>query len=117
MGVRSLEQLKRDQAELLEDYRNRIAAAGSGGVAGVTLPRPALQWGRVTQVVSSDPDFGPHLTVQGFIYTGSPPQLTQAAAAPIRCYPAPGKVVGDYSVDDYVRLTPTAGAVIAELVA
>jgi len=114
MAVRSMEELRRDQAALLGTYRDRLDAAGAGGAASTTPPRAALQWGRVTQVVSSDEDHGPHLMIQGYVYTGSPPALTQSVAAPMRCYPAPGKTVGDYAVDDYVHLTPTAGAVIAE---
>ncbi|MBN2560669.1 MAG: hypothetical protein JXQ75_07040 [Phycisphaerae bacterium] len=117
MAVRSIQQLERDQAALLAAYKNRLAGAVAGGVPSVTMPRPALQWGRVTQVVTSDEQFGPHLMVQGYIYTGSPPEPTEAAAAAFRCYPAPGKAVTDYSVNDYVRLTPAAEAVIGELIA
>ncbi len=117
MATRSTEELRRDQTALLEAYRQRLGAPGAGDTASVTSPQAALPWGRVTQVVTSDPDYGPHLMVQGQIYTGSPPAPADAPAAPLRCYPAPGKTAGDYSTNDYVRLTPTAGAVIAEPVA
>ena len=117
MAIRSIEQLKRDQAGLLAEYRDRLGAGPSGGAAAMTVSRPALQWGRVTQVVTSDETYGPHLMVQGYLYTGSPPALTQAAAAALRCYPAPGKTVSDYAVNDYVRLTPTGVAAIAERMA
>ncbi len=115
MGVRSIGQLKRDQAALLAAHRSRLGGAGSaGGTDGALSPRPALQWGRITQVVTSDETYGPHLMAQGYVFAGTPPSPASASAAPLRCYPAPGKAVGDYAVDDYVSLTPTAGAVIAE---
>jgi hypothetical protein len=117
MAARSAEELRRDQMALLEAYRQRLGSSGAGDTASVTSPGAALPWGQVTQVVTSDPDYGPHLMVQGQIYTGSPPAPADAPAAPLRCYPAPGKAVGDYSVNDYVRLAPTAGAVIAEQIA
>ena len=114
MTVRTIDDLRRDQAELLGAYRDQLGGAGAGGAASRALPRAALQWGRVTQVVTSDETYGPHLVVQGYTYTGSPPVASASAAATLRCYPAPGKAISDYTVNDYVRLTPTAGAVIAE---
>ncbi len=117
MALRSIEELRRDQAALLAAYRDRLGQSVSVGVSGPASSRPMLQWGRVTQVVSSDETYGPHLIVQAQTYTGSPPALADASAAPIRCYPAPGKVVAGYAVDDPVRLTTTAGAMIAEIIA
>jgi len=114
MRNRSVSELQRDQAKILDDYQSRLPARGAGSATAMPTTRPALQWGRVIQVVTSDENFGPHLVVQAYVYTGSPPSPTPSVAAPFPCYPVPGKTVGDYAVDDYVRLTTVPGAVIAE---
>jgi hypothetical protein len=113
MAIRSATKLAADQANLLASYRAKRPPQPVGG-APVTPSPPALHWGKVTSVVTADPDYGPHLMVQGQTPTGTPPTFSATAAPPFRCYPAPGKTVADYAVDDYVRLTPTATAMFAE---
>jgi len=116
MAIRSATKLATDQANLLASYRARQPTQPVGG-APVAPPPPTLQWGKVTSVVTTDPDHGPHLLVQGQTPTGTPPTFSATAAQPFRCYPAPGKTVTDYATDDYIRLTPTAAAVFVELLA
>ncbi len=112
MALRSLEQLKRDQAAILEAHLRR-GTMTTRNPAPSALPSGRLQWGRVVEIVSSDDDHGPHLVVQGRVYSGSPPALTSAAADTLRCYPAPGLLVTDYEEDDYVQLCPSETAVVA----
>ena len=117
MAIRSLNQLAEDQARLLAAYRERLPAVANAGAASTSPAQPPLQWGKVTQVITGDPQFGPHLLVQPHVPTNIPPTFTPASAAPLRCYPAPGKTVTDYAVNDYVRLAPTPAAVVAERLA
>jgi hypothetical protein len=112
MALRSLEQLKHDQAAILDAYLRRNEEIPRS-VTRSTLPSGRLQWGRVVEIVSSDDDHGPHLVVQGLVYSGSPPALSSAAADTLRCYPAPGLLVSDYAVDEYVQLRPSELAVVA----
>jgi hypothetical protein len=55
--------------------------------------------------------------VQPQAVSGLPPTTASAAASVMRCFPSPGKLVADYAVDEFVRLVPAAGAVIAERLA
>jgi hypothetical protein len=80
----------------------------SGGYMGAGV------WGRVTEVVSSDPQYGAHLVVQPQRFTGVPPVVQDAEAAAVRCYPAPNRAVGDYAVDEYVKVTAARGAFVAD---
>jgi len=74
-------------------------------------------YGRVDSVVSSDPDYGPHLVVVRQEWSGTPPTVSDSSALSVRCYPTPNRVVGDYSVDDYVRIIAARGAMVAEALA
>ncbi len=115
MANRPPEQLQQDQMSILQDYKARLSEREPGAPTAVPpQPRSSVQWGRVTEVVSEHAQYGPHVVVQICYYSGSPPVLLDAVAAPIRCYPSPGWSVAQYSVDDYVRLTPVRGAIIAE---
>lgn len=115
MPVRFVEGLRRDQAALTDELRRLSAAAG----AVAQLPRPGtattvLLWGQVTSVVSSDETYGPHLMVQPQAFSGVPPTAADTSGAALRCYPSPNRVVGDYSVDEYVKVLTCRGALIAD---
>lgn len=115
--MRSLNQLMQHQAELLTAWRSRQPENGAGGAPDLGRPRSDVLWAKITAVVTTDPQFGPHLMAQPQAVAGIPPTTTPAAASAMRCYPSPGKVVADYAVDEFVRLVPAAGAVIAERLA
>ncbi len=115
MPVRSREQLRRDQHQLLAEYRRLRRQRESvaqlpthGAVASVVL------YGRVTQVVSSDPTFGAHLVVAPQDVSGTPPVFSDSTAASVRCYPAPNHVVGDYTVNEKIKVLTVRGAFIAD---
>ena len=115
MAVRAREILRRDQAELLLQYR--LGRAAGHDVA--QLPGPAVQgmvvvWGRASQVITADPDYGAHLVVAPQGFTGTPPTAGDSGAASMRCYPAPNHTVTDYSVDEYVKVLPARGAFVAD---
>ena len=116
--IRSVETLWRDQSEILRSYREEIAprvvvAERSGSI----LPIVPAVYGRVSSVVGSDETYGPHLLAIRQVWTGTPPAVSDGDAPAVRCYPTPNHVVGDYSVDDYVRITPARGALLAEQLA
>jgi len=113
--MRSGQQLYEDQMALLERYRReqeQLADVGqlptSGGHVG-----PGV-WGQVSEVVGSDPQYGAHLVVQPQKFVGIPPVAQDAEAAVVRCYPAPGRTVSDYAVDEYVKVMAARGAFVAD---
>lgn len=116
--MRSRQDLAELQRRVTESYRRSRApmreAAGGGGCAS---PVGSAAYGRVTGVVGSDPDYGPHLilTLQGF--TGAPPTPSDVGDNDVRCYPSPGRAVNDYAVDEIVRLVSARGAFFAEKLA
>jgi len=116
MAIRSAAKLAADQAKLLASYRanQQTSPAGAGPPEA---SQPTLQYGKVTAVISTDPTHGPHLTVQAQTSTGTPPTFSATAAPPFRCYPAPGKTVGNYTANDYIRLTAAEQAMFAEPIA
>jgi len=65
-------------------------------------------------VVASDPTYGPHLVVAPQTVSGTPPVFTDAVTAEVRCYPPPNHVVGDYSVNEQVKILAVRGAYIAD---
>jgi hypothetical protein len=114
--IRSQETLRRDQEGVLASYREEQALRPTVAM----LPRPGGAmatgvYGRVSAVVSSDPQYGPHLLVVRQVWSGVPPVVSDGEGDPIRCYPAPNRSVGDYSVDDYVRMMAARGAMVAEM--
>ena len=111
MPMRSLEELQRDQSALLAAHRARLQAA-SGGETSLS-PSTGFQWGKILEIVADDPDHGPHLIIQAYIPIRRPPVFTAAPAAPVRCFPSPGRTVTDYAVDDFVHLMPTCAGIIA----
>jgi len=116
MVVRSLDVLKREQERWLMEYRARRAAAEElvqlpGGTASTAA---VASYGRVTSVVSADPEYGAHLVVAPQQFTGVPPSLSDSTAASLRCYPAPNHTVNDYSVNEYVKILAVRGAFIAD---
>jgi len=113
MQVRSLSQLKQVQSELLEQYQQRRASAGSDESAGEDLVDRLCHVGRVSQVVSSDPELGPHLLVILQMFAGSPPSPSDATTMTQVYYPTPGRAVADYSVNEYVRLLSVRRACLA----
>ncbi|MFQ6049197.1 MAG: hypothetical protein ACE5K7_07525, partial [Phycisphaerae bacterium] len=103
------------QSAVLEAYRRSRQEAELVG----QFPAPSwvvteVAWGRVSAVVSSDPQYGPHLMVQPQEFVGSPPSPTDAGSSAVRCYPAPNRTVQDYSVDEYVKIVAGRGAFIAD---
>jgi hypothetical protein len=116
--LRTPESLRREQAEIVSAYRRERAVSE----AVVTLPRPGVAamrtvYGRVAEVVASDPEHGPHLMVVRQAFAGTPPVLADVTdAAAVRCHPAPGRIVSDYAVDDVVRIVAAHGAMVAERV-
>jgi len=115
--MRSLDKLMRHQADLLAGWRSRVPAGGAGGEPAVARPRPNVLWGKITAIVTTDPQFGPHLMVQPQVVSGVPPTTAPAAASVMRCFPPPGKVVADYAVGEFVRLVCAAEAIFAERLA
>lgn len=115
--MRSMDQLMQHQAELLAAWRSRQPESGAGGAPALGRTRADVLWAKITAVVTTDPQFGPHLMVQPQAVSGLPPTTASAAASVIRCFPSPGKLVADYAVDEFVRLVPASGAVIAERLA
>ena len=113
--IRSLQTLRRDQTGIMDAYRQEQTLQGSVAV----LPRPGgviapAVYGRVDSVVTSDPTYGAHLMVVRQKFTGTPPAVSDISGATVRCYPTPNRTVSDYQVDDYVRVAPGRGAMIAE---
>ena len=66
--------------------------------------------------MTADETDGPHLIVARQTWSGTPPTVSDAADAQVRCYPTPNHTVSDYSVDDYVRIVAAHGAMVAEQV-
>jgi len=116
--IRSVETLRRDQAEVLTSYREesapRVPVAERSGAA---LPTAAVVYGRVSLVVESDPTYGPHLEVIQQVWDGVPPSPADGSAPAVRCYPTPNRTVNDYLVNDYVRIAPARGVLLAEALA
>ena len=115
MAIRTRDALRRDQQQLLGEYR-RLRQRG-GSVAQLPTPGSSTTvflYGRVSQVVSSDPTYGPHLVVVPQDVAGTPPVFADSTAASLRCYPPPNHVVGDYSVNEQVKVLAVRGAFIAD---
>ena len=113
MQVRRLGQLKRIQDELLEEYKQQRSSAAAGESADSAAADQLCLLGRVSQVVSSDPELGPHLLVILQKFTGTPPSPSDATTMTQVYYPTPGREVSDYSVNEYVRLLSARGAALA----
>ena len=104
MAIRSRQQRQEDAERILTDY---LASTKGGAGEDEQEPSPAMPTsvlGKVTQVVGSDPTYGPHLVVQPQQYTATPPSASDSVANTARCYPTPNHVVGDYAVDEYVSI-------------
>ncbi|HSW44030.1 MAG TPA: hypothetical protein VLM89_00485 [Phycisphaerae bacterium] len=113
--IRGPEALRRDQEGILVAYRNE--RSGRPDVA--VLPRPGVAmatvvYGRVSGVAESDPTYGPHLEVVRQVWSGTPPQVSDAESEVMWCYPTPNRSVSDYAVGDYVRIVAARGAMVAE---
>lgn len=113
--IRDMDKLLGDQAGILSSYREQRAARAEVAV----LPRPGgsialCVYGRVSAVVGVDPDYGPHLLVVRQQWVGTPPTVADASGVATRCYPTPNRAVGDYAVNEYVRMAVAHGAMVAE---
>lgn len=75
---------------------------------------PFVVYARVTTVVTSSYEYGPHLVVMRQRWSAFPPTGSDSGSAPERCYPSPGRAVGDYAVDEIIRLVVAHGAVFGE---
>jgi len=112
--IRSIEKLQLDQSEIMSSYRQERTLPDSVAV----LPRPGGStavsvFGRVTQVITSDPDYGPHLIVKRQQWTGTPPAASDSSVPAVRCYPTPNNSVTDYATDEYVLILTANGAMVA----
>lgn len=112
MAVRSPEQLRRDQAELLETYRGGRSEVGQA-VEGEVAAAPPYRIGRITTVVGSDETHGPHLVVKPQSFSDRPPVIADSSGPTRIAYPTPNLSVGNYQVDEYVGLWITKGAELA----
>ena len=116
MTIRGRKQLQLDQAEVLAGYRRARSEAsdelGQMPVSGGSAAAGA--WGRVSEVVTSDANYGPHLAVQPQAFSGLPRVASDASVAAVRCYPSPNRVVDDYAVNEYVKIISARGALIAD---
>lgn len=116
--IRELDALRRDQTSVLEGYRQERVRPESVAL----LPRPGgvvapTVYGRVTEVVVSDPTHGPHMRVIRQRWAGLPPVRSDVAGAVVRCYPTPNRTVADYHEGDFVRVVAARGAMVAEMLA
>lgn len=109
MLVRTIGTLKATQARILESYKQERNAAVAlvDDLTGAAVSRFAF--GRVDEIVTSDEQFGPHLKVALQQFGGTPPTPTDANGATQVYYPAPGGWVGDYAIDEWVRLEFASG--------
>lgn len=119
--VRSVRRMLEDQRRLA--WRLRLleaeaaerrgeAAEGGGPGAGAVV-----HYGKIEAVVVGDEQQGAHLVVRLQRFSGRPPVMGPVSGAPpLVCYPTPGRTVGDYGVDEVVRVVVAAGARLAEKV-
>ena len=104
MAIRSREQRKEDAERILTEYRARRSGSAGEDREEPSQAMPTSLLGKITQVVSSDATYGPHLVVQPQEYTGTPPAAADSIANTLRCYPTPNHAVGDYAVNEYVSI-------------
>ena len=105
MAVRPKEQRAEDAEQILADYLAGAAGGAAGeGSENLSVAMPTSVLGKITQVVGSDPTYGPHVVVQPQEFVGTPPAAADSVANTIRCYPTPNHVVGDYAVDEFVSI-------------
>ncbi len=104
MAIRSREQRKEDAERILEEYRARRNGSAGEDREEPSQAMPTSVLGKITQVVSSDPTYGPHLVVQPQEYVGVPPAMADSIANTIRCYPTPNHAVADYAVNEFVSI-------------
>ncbi len=104
MAIRSREQRQEDAERILAEYRARLSGSAGEDREEPSPTMPASVLGKITQVVRSDPTYGPHLVVQPQEYTGTPPSASDSIANTIRCYPTPNHVVADYAVNEFVSI-------------
>ena len=104
MAIRSREQRKVDAERILAEYRARLRGSAGEDREEPSLAMPTSVLGKITQVVGSDPTYGPHLVVQPQEYTGTPPTTTDSIANTLRCDPTPNNVVADYAVNEFVAI-------------
>ena len=112
MPVRSQEQLRRDQAELLEAYRAEQRRSGASPTADTAGAR-GYHIGRITSVVTSDETHGAHLVVKPQAFSGRPTAASNSSIPGQIAYPTPNLSVVDYAVDEYVALWTAKGAALA----
>ncbi len=112
---RSLDQLRRDQDAILAAYRAETSSlAPSETRAASSSTFTGCAYGRVTEVVTSDENLGPHLLVMRQAWTGTPPVPSDAGLAALVAYPLPGHAVTEFQVDQLVRLDFLPGATLAQ---
>ena len=112
MVVRSQEQLRRDQAELLEAYRSGRTRSGAVRSAGAETATEC-RIGKITSVVTSDETHGPHLVVKPQVFSGRPPAPSDSTMPTRIAYPTPNLAVGNYKINEHVALWIADGAELA----
>ena len=117
MAIRSIERLRRVQAEMLKEFQASAESGSAGPVvrsgAGGESEGLVLHLGRVSQVVTSDGTYGPHLMVVPQRVSGTPPTPSDTSVPAQRAYATPNNSVSSYSVNDYVVVWIIRGARLA----
>ncbi len=104
MAIRSRSQRKKDAEQTLADYLADTKGGGDEDLPEPSTAMPTRVLGKITQVVTSDPTYGPHLVVQPQEYTGTPPAVSDSVASTVRCYPTPNNTVSTYAVDEFISM-------------
>ncbi len=113
MSVRTLSQLRSDQAAMLTEIRSERAKESSLEMTAET-PAPVVTFGRVVGIVYFDPVLGSHLRVKPYEYVGTPPVATPTTIPEVKAYPTPNYSIFNYSINEWSLLNTTRGAVMAD---
>ena len=100
--------------QVLDRWRERREAEPARPAVAADLGHGTMTWAQITEVVSSDPDWGAHLKAVPVRFEGTPPSAEALAGPEMRCYPPPGKQVSDYGVDQVVKVFHCSGASLVE---
>ncbi len=112
MGIRSLQQLRIDQAATMA--RLDAERADDADVVGAESLHPTVTIGTVTGLVFFS-QYGNHLLVQPqeFKATTGAPVVVPAQKPQVRAYPSPPLTIFAYGVGEFVTLGIARGALLA----
>lgn len=113
MQVRTLGQLKATQSRMLELYKQDRSAANAAPSDEPVAAAFESAVGRIDDIVTADETLGPHMKVALQQFAGSPPSPADASGATQVYYPVPGRSVGDFAIDEYVKLLVASGVRLA----